>query len=315
MKRLLILPLLALVLLFTGCPAQSTKPTTPNVIVTRIANYELQKFDADLSAYEAAVNASDWDKAKIIRDASVYRLKRNVDMNYGDFESALFSKRATTNVLFDIAEIAANTGINVSNGARAKNILSAALAGFKGGRGSFDENFFQSQSIQTVISKMQASRARVGSRIGQNLGSLGPQVYSLDEALGDVIEYFYAGTLQHGLQELSQQAGADALQAKSEAAAVAQIRVASDAEFDQSKQIRLRITQLARDLKSADQQTAATARDSIKSALTSGGVTLAANVSDDDLIKALVQRSTAINRSANREADQKSFLRDLKVIQ
>jgi hypothetical protein len=210
MKKLLLLAATVLsALTLTGCP--KSKPNVPPAIAQRIAKYEISRFDADLAAYDTAVNGNLPQQAQRIRDRMVNRLKANIDANYQEFENQLFTGRASTNFLFDIVELGSNVATTITNGERAKTIISAALTGFKGGRKSLDENFFRERTTQVIISQMQASRARIDTTITSNLRAKNIDEYSLDEALGDLVNYFYAGTLQKGLQELAKETAQNAI--------------------------------------------------------------------------------------------------------
>ncbi|HJR09283.1 MAG TPA: hypothetical protein VJ842_18635 [Pyrinomonadaceae bacterium] len=230
MKSILLVAIVLSTLVLTGCP--KGKPNVPPAIAQRIAKYELDRFNRDLNSYDCAafgvltepnaagvtcanlgVPNADSARAKLIRDRVIDRLKANIDALYNDFEEQLFTRRAGSNLLFDITELGSAAAINITNGERAKNIISVALAAFKGGRKSLDENFFKERTIQTIISQMQASRAQVEGVIIQKRGKEVAE-YSLDEALGDLVNYFYAGTLQKGLQNLAKEAGQNAINAE-----------------------------------------------------------------------------------------------------
>jgi hypothetical protein len=193
----------------TACP--KSKPKLPEALAKRVANYEISRFDADLAAYD---NAATPDVARRVRDRTIHRLKANIDANYHEFENQLFTGRATSNVLSDITELGAAAAINITNGQRAKNIISVLLTGFKGGRKSVDENFFKERTTAAIISQMQASRAHIEAALLKNLREQDAREYSLDAALGELINYFYAGTLQKGLQDLAQKAGENAIDEK-----------------------------------------------------------------------------------------------------
>jgi hypothetical protein len=200
-------------LVLTGCP--KSKPNVPPVVARRLANYEIERFENDEKAYYQAADGNQPEQARRLRDRIINRLKTNIDANYQDFENQLFTRRARTNILFDITELGTAVAINISNGERTKNIIAAALTGFKGGRKSIDENLFMERTTQVIISQMQASRSKVEETLLVNMRDKGVDQYSLDAALGDLINYFYAGSLQKGLQDLAKQTGQDALDAES----------------------------------------------------------------------------------------------------
>lgn len=212
MRKLYLFLLLPVVMFATGCP--KSKPNVPPVVARRLANYEVERFEKEEAAYNTAAEGNQPDQARRLRDKVIYRLKTNIDANYQDFENQLFTGRARTNILFDITEIGAAVAINITNGERAKNIIAAALTGFKGGRKSIDENLFLERTTQVIISQMQASRSRVEEVLLTNMRDKGVDEYPLEAALGDLINYFYAGSLQKGLQELAKETGNAALAAE-----------------------------------------------------------------------------------------------------
>lgn len=212
MKYPVLITLALTVPFVTGCPKST--PKVPAVLAGRVAAYEIQRFDSESSLYYEAVDKNQPEQARRLRDRIIYRLKANIDGNYQEFENQLFTGRASANVLFDIIDFGAGVATTITNGERTKNIISAALTGFKGGRKSLDENFFKERTTAVIISQMQASRARIETEILTNMREGNANEYSLDAALGDLINYFYAGTLQKGLQELAQETGQNAINEK-----------------------------------------------------------------------------------------------------
>lgn len=209
MRKIQISLLLSVVIFATGCPKST--PRVPDVLAKRVVTYEISKFDTDLDLYDKHVNAKETEEARRLRNRIVERLKANIDANYHQFENELFTGRAQSNVLADITELGAAAAINITNGVRAKNIISVLLTGFKGGRKSIDDNIFLQRTTSVIISQMQASRSHIEAEMLKNLREQDVSEYSLDAALGDLINYFYAGTLQKGLQELAQQTGQSAI--------------------------------------------------------------------------------------------------------
>ncbi len=234
MRTLFLAVALFIVVLATGCP--KGRPVQP-AVVARVAQYEVNQLNDNLTAYDCAifgetietvssvsdnsdekttcVNATpDLEKAKRIRDATVHRLIRTIDYVYFQFENDLYVKRSSASFLSDITEIGANFAATITNGERAKTVINAAIIGFRGGRQSGSIHFFQEQTAGALISSMQASRNKVLLEMLTRLRDENVDVYSLDEALGDTIKYFYAGTLPRALQELQQNASQSAAASK-----------------------------------------------------------------------------------------------------
>jgi hypothetical protein len=250
MKTIRLFLLIGTAIFATGCP--KSKPNVPDVLAKRVALYEISKFDTDLAAYDSAVGANQPEQARRFRDRTINRLKANIDANYHEFENQLFTGRATTNVLADIVELGAAAAINITNGERAKDIIAVLLTGFKGGRKSIDENFFKERTTAAIISQMQASRAHIEAEMLKNLREQEVKEYSLDAALGDLINYFYAGTLQKGLQDLAQQAGKSAITEKANADDQRQkLRAGTPEGVARAQSIRDRFNELFKDANTA----------------------------------------------------------------
>src|ERR1700686_3701754 len=205
-------PLLAVVLVpgilcLTGCPKY--KPNLPPVLAEKVIKYELTEFSDDIDEYYSAIDdttPSDIPNATKYRDRVINRLKRAIDGDYHEFENQFFTGRATTNSLLDMTEFGAHAAAIMSHGEHTKTVIDTLLTAFRGGRKSVDENFFKERTTSVITSQMQASRARIETNISKSMLSDASK-YTLDAALGDLVNYFYAGTLATALQDLSAQTG------------------------------------------------------------------------------------------------------------
>lgn len=206
----------------------------PDVISDKVRKYAVDKFQEQSDAYDRAVLAGNMDQAKAIRDGVIFKLKRHIDSNYADFENGLYLGKAGSNILFDITEFGAVFATNITNGERAKTIISGALSAFKGGRKSIDINLFREKTTESLISSMRSSRSRVEVKINIGLGN-NVSDYTLDEGLGDLINYFYAGSLSNALVVLAQQSADEAEKAKAAVNAEEKDRLKKN--FNQSKGI------------------------------------------------------------------------------
>ncbi|PYS24062.1 MAG: hypothetical protein DMF72_07060 [Acidobacteria bacterium] len=308
MKFIIALFLVFTTVFLTGCPYTPKKPDKMGVLIS----YEAKKLEGFEDDYFTAYDNNDLETARRRRNRIVEELRNLIDSNYFDFEIQLSRRRATENILFDSLETGTAIATGIAKGVRVKDILAIALTGSKSFHRSFDENIFKDKSIEAIISKMREARAEIGTVIDDRM-SVSVETYSLKKAYNDLLKYFYAGTLQNGLQNLVQDAGKSAAKAEETASDAEEIRVASESEFDNSKRIRQKITQLAKDLKSDDQQKQAMARDEVNKALTNLGVTLPSTATDTDRIRALVQKSAAATKSQNRQQEQTKLMQALGI--
>ena len=219
MKRIVFFLLLCIVVIGTGCP--KTTPKQPAVF-NRVVNYQLQQLDHNIATYECSMvpqtlvitaagavmtacpagSVIDAVKARRIRDSTMHNLIRLVDSQYFEFENDIYVGRSSGSVLADIIDDSANFAATITNGERAKTIINAALIAFRSGRKSASIHFFREQTGEILITNMQTSRNRVLADMLLNIRDKDAFDYSLEEGLGDVIKYFYAGTLPRALQEL-----------------------------------------------------------------------------------------------------------------
>jgi hypothetical protein len=247
MKKLLVITIVTLTLLLTGCGGLKVKPKAPVVLSKVIFEYTETEFNADRRAYETAMSDPDPKKPRRIRDEIVYSLKRTIDAYYDQFENDLTLGRAKTSTLADFTELTAASAINITNGDRAKNIIAIALTAFKGGRKSVEENFFREKTTEILISKMRASRSQVEEEITKRMNE-DVEVYPLDSALGDIIKYFGAGTLKNAFQGLQQEASKDAENSEKDAKRAQGIRAEILAEYTDSVTLRRTLIQISEEI-------------------------------------------------------------------
>lgn len=232
--------LLSFIVIATGCP--KTVPDRPET-VNRAVDYQIRKLAADVERYEClatgeyyteptdaenvkkgkyvscGTNAVNITQARVKRDETVNRLIRAIDSEYFRFESELATRRSSGSFLADFTDIGLGLATTITNGERAKTVLGAVLTSFRGWRKSASLNFYREQTVELLITKMQTSRTKVMSQIlKQKIEDTSSERvnYTLDDALNDVLGYFYAGTLYRAFQELQEDTSIKAQEAKRE---------------------------------------------------------------------------------------------------
>ncbi len=150
----------------------------------------------------------------------VYGVMAEIDYVYHNYEVALFMNEGAFRVAGDVLQLGLGTASTITNGERAKTVLSAALTGVSGVNLSIDKNFFRQQTVQALLSSMQANRDRIKTTILKRL-SEDAVSYPFQAARSDLTAYFFAGTLPAALQQLHQTAATDATQAHDDLQAVA----------------------------------------------------------------------------------------------
>ena len=215
--RFCAISLLALTVGLSGCASRLERPRLPDVFVdpppSRSTNgtYSLSAFNTDFAAYTAAtLNATPTEPAATTaRNKMVYGVMAEIDYVYGNYEIALFMNEGSFRVATDVLQLGLGMASTITNGARSKTVLSAVLTGVTGTSLSIDKNFFRQQTVQALISSMQAGRDRLKAIIIQRLNDPVTS-YPFQAARSDLAAYFFAGTLPGALQQLNQTAAAKA---------------------------------------------------------------------------------------------------------
>lgn len=203
-------------LLSAGCLAKIDKPKLPQTLNREGVFYSLADFKTDYEAYKTAYKSQNLTEARRLRNYIANRIKVDIEMNYRAYETKVFFDRANTTVGADFLALGLGVATAISNPARVKTVLGTVATGFQGLRLSYDKNLFREKTTEIIITKMQAYRLRVKNHIANGLRNP-VEEYSFEEAWSDLTEFFYAGTLQGGLQALAQDAGKDAAEQRARA--------------------------------------------------------------------------------------------------
>jgi len=271
--------LLAACLAFlAGCAAMN-RPKTPDPV--RSSNtpaiYSMDEYKGHLADYNAKIKDENFALARILRDQMIDRILLNIDLNYRDFEDRFSVNRAGFNTAADFLELSISTATTISNGERVKTVLGAALTAAMGTRLSIDKNFLREKTTEIIISQMRANRDKITKRIVEQMANYTVQQYSMERAWRDLIELFYAGTIQAGFATLSDETGQKAANAQNDLQNAIEQRMVTEGELSQISQIRKKFNELF----AAGNVTAA------QQILAGLGVSSAANSAKETIFKAL----------------------------
>lgn len=114
-------------------------------------------------------------------------------------------KREWLQFLLDFLEIGAATAIGITNGERAKTVISEGLGALQASRTSLNKNF-KLLERQIIINQMVADRGEILALILERLDR-GVTLYPWEAARSDLRNYFNAGTLDNALTRLSATTG------------------------------------------------------------------------------------------------------------
>lgn len=200
MKHLKISLLLSVVIFATGCPKYrpSVDFKDPNTLVAKINAH----ITAQQTLYMNALGSSP-AQARQIRNELIENALPYIDSAYIDFITDIQAGRDRQNFLLDLVELGTAASVGITKGERPLQIIGVALTAFRGGRRSLDANFYKDQSTPILISKMDGNRAKVRKTIlEREKGSV--EDYPLGAAIGDLVDYYNAGTLVRAFTQLQQ---------------------------------------------------------------------------------------------------------------
>jgi len=109
----------------------------------------------------------------------------------------------------DLATLGLTAAATVSGGAETKTILSAIATGVVGVNTAADKEYFQNNTIQALQLQMRAARSGVETSLIKGMKQ-SIKDYPLEAGKRDIVQYYYAGSLNDALIALVQNSGSDA---------------------------------------------------------------------------------------------------------
>lgn len=210
---------LGLLLLMTAGPAPRVRAQKlPPILQTGSGDPsafnldDIRRLKADYDAKSVSADAATREEARQLRNRLIGIGRDQVDaMFYAELRSDRRRIRLVQFIL-DFLEIGAATAIGITNGERAKTVISEGLGALQASRTSLNRNF-RLLERQVIINKMEADRAGILTGIlGQRNADVG--LYSWEDARADLRNYRNAGTLDGALASLSASVGNERLEAE-----------------------------------------------------------------------------------------------------
>jgi hypothetical protein len=277
----------SLMMFFTvGCIRFNPK-MPPNLASAAPIAYSGAVFEQDVKAYEASVQGGKLDVAKTQRNEIAYRVMAQIDASYSRFEGSLTTSRAGAQTAGDAAQLGLTAAATVVGASGIKDILSATSTALQGTRLSFDKNFFEQKTTESLVSQMRASRKTLQAAMLKSLSTREVGDYPLAAAWSDLSNYYYSGTIPSALVDIASKAGADAVAAdKTLQEAVKTLTPGTPETEKQAVTVRGEYGTLSTQIASADAAQAQAANDTLHKILAAAGVTVSSTASSADLLKA-----------------------------
>jgi hypothetical protein len=170
--------------------------------------FDIESIRAIKAEYDRkALSTSDADRAaaKLLRNRLIAIGREQVDAMFNGYIKHDRKRRQLIQFVLDFLEIGAAAAITLTNGERARTVISEGLGMLQASRTSLNKNF-QLLERQVLINKMAADRATILTSI---LGKRDLEVsqYSWEDARADLRTYRDAGTIDGALINLSSEVG------------------------------------------------------------------------------------------------------------
>ncbi len=153
----------------------------------------------------APIDRRDW------RNVYVLAAKNCMDRAYTSYAASLTNGERTGEFLAALANIGLTQTATLITPVGTKDILTGIASGLTGAKAAYSEKVLLRNSVQLVVTQMDASRATIAGQINQKL-ALSEAAYPLPLAQSDLEEYYRAGTLPGAMVRLQSTVSANQLQ-------------------------------------------------------------------------------------------------------
>jgi len=182
----------------TGCAAIDDEPTRTAPTYTEGPKPYYYLDGADIDSYYAL---SPTDK-KTYRDKYIEKGLIYSTENYNAFKDRLYSDDTIGGLGLDVATLGISGVGSFIEGTQTLQALHAIVGGLTGVKSAVDKRALLQQTVNTIVDKMDAQRARVELRLLKGLET-GIDTYSLILAYRDMRAFYEAGTIKGALSGLA----------------------------------------------------------------------------------------------------------------
>jgi hypothetical protein len=189
-------------LLLAGCNSIDGGP--PRLYTVE---YEAAVARGRVTAWEDSYYAA--SPSKFARNEIITARMREIDSYYYAFEGSLIRERQELGFVSSIVSLGLTGAIPLASSLGTKSALGAASTFVQGGTKAFSDEVLFQKTVQVLATQMRAHRAFVASDIIKRMRGQDIDTYPLSMALGDLDEYYAAGTIAGALIEIQKTVGAE----------------------------------------------------------------------------------------------------------
>ena len=195
-----------------GCGVVSIPKYPLSPESTKIKNLETKYGEKDFESSLKACN-KDIECLKEERNIILNELILLTDFYYQSYEGSLIAGKAKSNFGFGMASTALSLASAVSTVEDTKTIISSVASLTSSTRTEIDKNFYYEQTAQALIVKMRALRTKAKLSLVNGI-ALPYKDYSLEQGLGDFLQYYRAGTMANAVQSVYEDAAKQSAEAQ-----------------------------------------------------------------------------------------------------
>jgi hypothetical protein len=173
---------------------------------------------------EDAYYANELARSKAVRNEIISTRMREIDSYYYAFEASLIRERQELGFVSTIVSLALTGAIPLVGSLGTKSALGATSTFVQGGSKAFSDEVLFQKTVQVLATQMRAHRDTVSADIITRMRTLDLDAYPLSMALGDVDEYYAAGTIAGALVEIQKTVSAEARAAEAAKADTIEIK-------------------------------------------------------------------------------------------
>ncbi|WP_146047818.1 hypothetical protein [Zhongshania marina] len=176
--------------------------------------YSKQDFDGelekcvDLQSADAVEGCYKRERNKIIKD-----LMAIVDWRYQTYEGNISANQSHRDFGFGMGGSLLSLGSSVSTVETTKTIFSTLSSAIQTTATKYDESYLADQASAALILQMRTDRSLIRPRLLAGL-QMDFSDYNLAQAVGDILQYYRAGTLADAAQSLRQSTSSNAQNAE-----------------------------------------------------------------------------------------------------
>ncbi|WP_187970099.1 hypothetical protein [Aquibium microcysteis] len=148
------------------------------------------------------------------RNIYVLTAKNCMDRAYTSYAASLANGERAGELIAAITNIGLTQTATLISAVETKDVLTGIASGLTGAKAAYSEKALVRNSIQLVLTQMDASRALIAGQINSKL-ALSDAAYPLPLAESDLEEYYRAGTLAGAIIRLQSTVSANQLAAES----------------------------------------------------------------------------------------------------